>query len=146
IRSAEQIQPYPMAASRGTRAEQAAASGHSRGQCRGLGPDGCGPLSGERHEVGTMRRFGYAWRALAAGALLVGLAALQPAGVLAATDTVTTCDDSSGAGTLRSVIANAAAGDTVRFSCSGTITLTSATGGPITLSTSVIIDGSGAPG
>ena len=70
-----------------------------------------------------MRRFGYASRALAAGALLVGLAGVQPAGVLAATDTVSVCDDSGAAGTLRNVIANATAGDTVNFACSGTITL-----------------------
>ena len=44
---------------------------------------------------------------------------------LAATDTVSMCDDSSAAGTLRNVIASAAAGDTVNFSCSGTITLAS---------------------
>jgi hypothetical protein len=39
----------------------------------------------------------------------------------------------------RSVISSAAAGDTVNFSCSGTITLTST----ITLGKNVTIDGSG---
>jgi hypothetical protein len=48
-----------------------------------------------------MRRLGYAWRVLAAGVLLVGLAAVPPAAVLAATDTVSVCDDSVAAGTLR---------------------------------------------
>lgn len=91
-----------------------------------------------------MRRFGfgYRWRALAAGALLVGLAAVPPAAALAATDTVSVCDDGSAAGTLRNVIANAAANDTVKFSCSGTITLAST----ITLDKNLTIDGDGAPG
>jgi hypothetical protein len=91
-----------------------------------------------------MRRFGYPWRALATGALLVGLAAVPPAAVLAATDTVTNCnsDDGSTSGTLRYEINNAAAGDTVTFSCSGTITL----GGTIALSKDVKIDANGAPG
>jgi hypothetical protein len=71
---------------------------------------------------------------LALGALLV-----RPTGVRAATDTVTTCDES----TLRTVISNAAAGDTVSFGCSGTITLTSGGGGTITLSKNLTIDGSG---
>ena len=72
-----------------------------------------------------MMHLGHSLRPLAAVALLVGLAALQPAAVLAATDTVTVCDDSGAAGTLRNVIASAATGDTVNFSCSGTITLAS---------------------
>jgi len=50
-----------------------------------------------------------------AGALLVGLATVPPAAVLAATDTVSACNDSGVAGTLRNVIANAGAGDTVKF-------------------------------
>jgi hypothetical protein len=90
-----------------------------------------------------MRRFGCQWRALTAGALLMGLAAVPPAAVLAATDTVTNCssDDGTTSGTLRYEITNAAAGDTVNFSCSGTITLAST----ITLSKDVKIDASGAP-
>jgi predicted outer membrane repeat protein len=81
-----------------------------------------------------------AWgRALILGALLVGLAVVRPAGLRAATDTVGTCDES----TLRSVIGGAAAGDTVTFGCSGTITLTSGGGGAITLSKDLTIDGSG---
>jgi hypothetical protein len=91
-----------------------------------------------------MRRFGYSFRALAACALLVGLAAVPPAAALAATDTVTSCnsDDGTTSGTLRYEITNAAAGDTVNFSCSSTITLPST----ITLSRNLTIDGSGAPG
>jgi hypothetical protein len=73
-----------------------------------------------------MRRPGSAWRALALGALLVGLATVGPAGVRAASDTVTVCDESS----LRSEISGAAAGDTAAFGCSGTITLTSGGVGP----------------
>ena len=86
-----------------------------------------------------MKRFGYRWRALALGALLVGLAVVRPAGVHAATDTVSTCDES----TLRSVISSAAANDMVNFGCSGTITLTSGGGGAITLSKNLTIDGNG---
>src|SRR5689334_17671630 len=82
---------------------------------------------------------GYRWRAFAVAAALVGLAAVRPAGVRAATDTVGTCDES----TLRSVISSAAAGDTVAFGCSGTITLTSGGGGPIVLSKDLTIDGGG---
>src|SRR5262249_46347864 len=88
-----------------------------------------------------MRRFGCALRAFLAGALLVGVATVPPAAVLAATDTVSVCNDSGVSGTLRNVIANAGAGDTVKFNCSGTITLASS----ITLSKSLTIDGSGAP-
>ena len=69
----------------------------------------------------------------------MGLAAVRPSEVRAATDTVNTCNES----TLRSVISSAAAGDTVTFGCSGTITLTSGGGGPITLSKNLTIDGSG---
>ena len=50
-------------------------------------------------------------------------------------DTVTVCDESH----LRGAITNAAAGDTVTFGCSGTITLTST----IALNQNVTIDGSG---
>jgi len=82
-----------------------------------------------------MRRFGYPWRALAAGALLVGLAVVPSAGALAATDSVSTCDESD----LRTVISSAAAGDTVTFNCSGTITL----GSTVTLDKNRTIDGSG---
>jgi hypothetical protein len=66
---------------------------------------------------------------------------MQPAAVLAApmTDTVTACDDTSSTGTLRQVIASAAAGDTVNFSCSATITR----GSTIELDKSLTIDGSG---
>jgi predicted outer membrane repeat protein len=86
-----------------------------------------------------MRGTGYWWHALVLLGLLVGLAAVQPARVRAATDTVTTCNET----TLRSVISSAAPGDTVNFSCSGTITLTAAGGGAITLSENLIIDGTG---
>jgi hypothetical protein len=53
----------------------------------------------------------------------------------ATTWTVSTCDESH----LRSTISGAAAGDTVTFSCSGTITLTN----PQELSSDLTIDGSG---
>jgi hypothetical protein len=55
------------------------------------------------------------------------------------TDTVTSCTESG----LRSVLAGAGWGDTVRFACSGTITLTSAGGGVLALSKNLTLDGSG---
>jgi hypothetical protein len=54
------------------------------------------------------------------------------------TVTVSTCDES----TLRAAIANASAGDTLQFGCSGTITL-SAGNGPITITQSLTLDGNG---
>jgi sugar lactone lactonase YvrE len=51
---------------------------------------------------------------------------------------VTTCDES----TLRSTVANALANATVRFGCSGTITLT-ASDGPITVAKNLTLDGNG---
>ena len=58
--------------------------------------------------------------------------------VRAATRTVSICDESH----LRSAISGAAAGDTVSFGCSGTITLTGSTNG-IILFQNVTIDGTG---
>ena len=70
--------------------------------------------------------------------LLYGLASVPPA--RAATLIVSDCSAPSGAaGRLVEVIAAAAAGDTITFSCSGTITLSST----ITLDKNLIIDGSG---
>jgi hypothetical protein len=73
----------------------------------------------------------------------VVLVAVQPTGVIAATDTVSVCDDSGAPGTLRNVIANAMAGDIVTFSTtcsSSTITLLNT---PIVLSKNLTIQGSG---
>ncbi len=83
-----------------------------------------------------MRRPGYPWRALALGALLVGLAAVRPAGVRAATATVGSCTETS----LTTAISAAGSGGTVQFAvdCSP-LTVTST----ITLSQDVTIDGNG---
>ncbi len=58
----------------------------------------------------------------------------------AATAQVTNCSD-TGAGTLRDLIGTAAAGDTITFACSGTITLGNA--GTLHLNQNLTIDGSG---
>jgi hypothetical protein len=86
-------------------------------------------------ETGAMRRFGSALRALAAGALVLGLAAVQPAGVLAATVTVSSCSQAG----LTSAISAAGNNGTVQFGADCSITLSST----ITLSQSVTIDGNG---
>jgi large repetitive protein len=54
------------------------------------------------------------------------------------TMTVSVCDEAS----LRAAIAAAAPGDTVQITCGGTITLTSAGGGPLVLAENLTIDGS----
>lgn len=57
----------------------------------------------------------------------------------AATTTVSPCDEAA----LRAAVANAAPGDTLTFTCSGTVTLTDAGGGPISIGKNLTIDGSG---
>jgi hypothetical protein len=57
----------------------------------------------------------------------------------AATTAVSTCDEA----TLRQTITAAAQGDTATFDCSGTITLTAAGGGPISIDKNLSVDGSG---
>jgi len=57
----------------------------------------------------------------------------------AATQVVSDCTGPSGPGRLVNVITAASAGDTITFSCSGTITLSST----ITLDKNLTIDGSG---
>jgi len=57
----------------------------------------------------------------------------------AATTTVSTCDEAA----LRAAVTNAAPGDTLTFTCSGTITLTAAGGGQISIGKNLTIDGSG---
>jgi hypothetical protein len=69
--------------------------------------------------AGTFSRF--TLHALAVS--LLALSAAVPS--FATTDTVTSLADDGSAGTLRSVIAAASPGDTINFSVSGTITLTS---------------------
>ncbi len=69
---------------------------------------------------------------------VIALADLNPA--MAATITVTNTDD-SGAGSLREAITNAAPGDTINFSVTGTITLTS---GQLLISKDLTISGPGA--
>ena len=84
------------------------------------------------------RTFGrFALHALAVS--LLTLSAAVPG--FAATDTVTSLADDGSSGTLRSVIAAAAPGDTINFSVSGTITLTS---GTLALSQNLTISGPGA--
>ena len=78
--------------------------------------------------------------ALAATFLILG-AALP---VRAATDTVTSLADDGSSGTLRSVIAAAAAGDTIVFSVAGTITLNCTTG-VLVIRQNLTINGPGAP-
>jgi predicted outer membrane repeat protein len=75
-------------------------------------------------------------------ALVVILLALSTAlPSLAATDTVTSLADDGSAGTLRSVIAAAAPGDTINFTVTGTITLAS---GVLEISQNLTISGPGA--
>src|SRR5450755_2600552 len=83
------------------------------------------------------RSMRFALHALAVS--LLALSAAVPG--LAATDTVTSLADDGSSGTLRSVIAAAAPGDTINFSVSGTITLTS---GQLELSQNLTISGPGA--
>jgi FG-GAP-like repeat len=80
-------------------------------------------------------------RTIACAMLLgaLGWAAAPALPVHAASRTVSVCDESH----LRSAISAAAPGDTVNFTCSGTITLTGAGGGAIALTKSLTIDGSG---
>jgi hypothetical protein len=83
------------------------------------------------------------WARLVGLALLLGVGLLASLGLatrtahaqLAATITVSTCDDA----TLRNAINNAASGDTITFACSGTITL----GSPLGISKNLTLDGSG---
>ena len=82
--------------------------------------------------AGTFRRFALAVSLLALSAAVPGFAA---------TDTVTSLADDGSAGTLRSVVAAAASGDTIAFSVSGTITLTL---GELYLSQNLTISGPGA--
>jgi predicted outer membrane repeat protein len=95
------------------------------------------------------------WRLLAVivGVLLLqwlpasSLLPLGPTAAHAQTETVTVCSEGSAfnpvSGTLRYVIASAASGDTVAFSCSGTITLSSDGGGPISIGNTLTIEGGG---
>ena len=76
-----------------------------------------------------------------AACLLVLCSALPS---LAAVGTVTSLADDGTSGTLRSVIASAAAGDTVVFGVTGTIVLNCAGGGPVTISKNLAISGPGA--
>ncbi|HWE60906.1 MAG TPA: hypothetical protein VHB98_04275, partial [Chloroflexota bacterium] len=71
----------------------------------------------------------------------LGLAGgLVHAGVArAATDTISTCT----AAALRSAISSAVAGDTLRFTCSGTIDLTSDGGGTLSISKNLTLDATG---
>jgi predicted outer membrane repeat protein len=80
-----------------------------------------------------MRARGHRWRALAVGALVLGLAAVHPAGVRAAD--VTSCSQAG----LTSAIGAAGNNGTVQFTGDCSITLTST----IALSQSVTIDGNG---
>lgn len=72
--------------------------------------------------------------------LLIGFFAARIPHVHAATLTVTSVADDGSAGTLRSIIQNAAPGDTIIFAVTGTITLTS----EITLDKNLNIQGPGA--
>jgi hypothetical protein len=62
---------------------------------------------------------------------------------LATTRTVTSLNDDGGVGTLRTLIAASAAGDTIKFSITGTITLTS---GELAIGRDLTIIGPGSPG
>jgi hypothetical protein len=76
-------------------------------------------------------------------AVVLGLGFIAVDRARAATDTVTSLADDGGAGTLRSVIANASPGDTIVFQqgLSGTITLSL---GPIPITQALTIQGPGA--
>src|SRR6185437_2782439 len=82
-------------------------------------------------------------RLLLTAALMLGTIPALLAGPVgrahAATDSVTDCSGPIGAGRLVTVVGAAAAGDTVNFACSGTITLTST----LSLTQDVMIDGTG---
>jgi hypothetical protein len=75
--------------------------------------------------------------------LLVGLClalGVQVRPAHAATDTVTDCSGENGPGQIGTVLSSASAGDTITFSCSGTIPITST----LTISTNnLTLDGSG---
>ena len=81
------------------------------------------------------------------GRLLIALAAMFLATLLSqypghrafAATTVSSCDEQS----FRAAVASATAGDTITFSCSGTVTLTGAGGGAVILDKNLTIDGSG---
>jgi hypothetical protein len=77
---------------------------------------------------------------------LPSLAATDTVTSLAATDTVTSLADDGSAGTLRSVMAAAASGDTIVFSVTGTINLdcTDPGDGPLVISQNLTISGPGA--
>src|SRR3712207_5706249 len=78
--------------------------------------------------------------ALYLGIALAVVVALLPRPSYAATSlTVASCTESA----LRQAIANAANGDTIRFSCSGTITLSGGPVGYIHLNKDLTLDGSG---
>lgn len=63
------------------------------------------------------------WSTFVLGVLIVGLLIGLPSPILAATDHVTSLADDGSTGTLRSVMKAAAAGDTIVFKVTGTITL-----------------------
>jgi predicted outer membrane repeat protein len=89
-----------------------------------------------------MIRAAYPWRMLVLAVVLAaGLSSIRPAAMHAATDTVTSCDESA----LRNVIIGAAAGDTVTFTSDCTIYFDSVQrgGGPIIVANAVTIDGDG---
>ena len=110
-------------------------------------------LSGKRG-AGSWWRRGLAVIAMAAIVLPAATSAARlplglstPTVALAANDTVSVCSEGSTynpvPGTLRYVVARAARGDTINFSCTGTITLSSGGGGPIDINKALTIDGAG---
>ena len=99
-------------------------------------------LSSEIRGCARRSRIAGPFRCFALQALAVGLLSLGVAlPSFAATDTVTSLADDGSAGTLRSVIAAAASGDTINFSVTGTISLTL---GQLELSQNLSISGPGA--